>query len=105
MITSPGDDVKTAKAVAVGAAAVITLAADQTVWRTLSRIIFGYSADPTGGGLTVTVGGTDVLSFPITKGGPGPFGVHIVAGHNAVTITLASGGGGVTGEVYVEYSV
>ena len=96
-------DVLKASAQATAADAVITLnAAPSNHKNHLSRIIWSYSAAPTGGRLTIAVAGVTVGTWAITAAGPAPLGVNI-RDARPMTITLASGGGGVVGDIYVEY--
>lgn len=92
---------------------VITLAATSgTVWF-INWIDFSYSADPTGGELTVAYGGTTLFSTYITKGGAsGPLRLNLsrpiprVSGvevPDAVVITLKAGGSGIIGRLNVQY--
>lgn len=98
--------VKTAKhAPAAATAAVITLAAIEKQSYHIHKIIWSYDTTPTGGLLTVTVNGAEILpGIPITASGPGALSVNITSNDNeAVVITLASGAGTVVGRVYAEY--
>lgn len=71
----------------------------------LSKVIFSYDADPTGGLLTIDVGAVSVLTLPITVGGPGPIGLNIKSDPGgAITITLSAGGSGINGHLFAEYA-
>lgn len=85
------------------AAATITLAAVADYRHVLVWLCWSYSADPTGGRVTVASGGSTLFDFDVIKGGPGamimpeiPFGLAA-----AVTITIAAGGSGITGKLNV----
>ena len=91
---------------AAATAAVITIAAEAEVVHVLDQIEWSYDAAPTGGRLTVTIGGTTVLDLSITADGPGfiPFPKGLYGTVNqAVVITLASGGGTVVGKINATY--
>ena len=86
-------------------AAVITIAAVANRKHWLHNIQWSYSADPTGGRLTVTSGGVTKFDVDIITGGPGGFGLEIVGGVNEeVVITLAAGGGVIVGKLNAQYS-
>lgn len=84
-------------------AAVVTLAATAGWAWIVERIVWSYSATPTGGRLTIVETETTVLDIDITSGGPGPFevGEEYSAGA-AVVITLAAGSGSVVGKLNVK---
>ena len=88
---------------AANTAAVVTLAATAARAHVLSQIIWSYDGDPTGGSLTISIGGVALPSFAITSGGPGfltfwpPIKGHV---NEAIVVTLAAGGAGVTGNGY-----
>ena len=95
------------KAEATNAAATVTLAAAGAgiPW-VLGSISWSLSTNPgTAVELTVTVGGTEMLSFDVTQGGPGQLrwerGLR-GADNAAMVISLAAGGTGVVGKVNVE---
>jgi hypothetical protein len=104
MFTSRKDETPlNATAQATAAAAVVTLNAGAANHKNhLSRVIWSYSAAPSSGRLTIAVDGVTVGTWAITGAGPGVLGVNIRAA-KPITITLASGGGGVVGDVYCEY--
>jgi hypothetical protein len=85
-------------------AAVVTLAAVDAFTRHLiHRVAWSYNGDPTGGRLTISDGGTTFFDVDITKSGPGSLHFSTPCGFNsAVVVTLAAGGGGITGKLYVE---
>lgn len=91
-----------AQAPAANTAAVLTLAADTLGggW-VLNGIRWSYSDTPTNGSLTIAWENVSEV-YPVTSGGPGflPFEGHRFPANTAVTITLAAGGGSVTGRVY-----
>lgn len=91
-------------ATGANSAAVVSLAADTTGDRphVVSEVWWSYSGSPTGGRLTVQDGSGTQRDFDITAGGPGfmPFNPPLsFAVGQAVTLTLAAGGAGVTGKV------
>lgn len=69
----------------------------------VTRVCWSYSADPTGGGLSMT-GVSVPPELDITKGGPGAlsFDAAFALKATTVTVSLAAGGGGVVGKLYVE---
>lgn len=84
--------------------AVVTLAAAETKFHVLDWVAYSYSASPTGGALTVTIGGTTVFQVAITAAGPGMFDfsdapIYTITKNQAMVITLASGGGAVVGKL------
>jgi len=96
-------------------AVAITIAADADNFWVLQKIIWSYDGDPTGGSITVTIGGTTVDYFDITSGGPG-FMDYSIAGNGmtglyntsrtkneALVVTLAAGGGTVEGSLTIRY--
>ena len=90
------------------AAAVITYGASGGRVHVLDGVTFSYSGDPTGGRLTVAVAGTTRFSVAITKGGPGPipFDPPIRSGvGEAMVVTLAAGGGSLTGDLCCAHRV
>lgn len=102
MLTGPQHAVRTARANATGSAATISISDGPRRYAHLSRVTFSYGATPTGGRLTVSDATGVRCSIPITAGGPGPLGFNMRC-ILPMTITLASGGGGIEGEVYAEY--
>jgi hypothetical protein len=94
-------------ATATHAAATVTYAADTTGRSHVAyKIHWSYSADPTGGRLTVTDGATVIHDQDVTKGGPGfvEFSRPLAGTANtAMTVTLADGGAAVVGKVKVEH--
>jgi hypothetical protein len=90
---------------AAATAAVITIAAVANRKHWIHNIQWSYSADPTGGRITITSGGVTKFDVDVTTGGPGGFGLEIVGGVNEeIVITLASGGGTVVGKLNAQYS-
>jgi hypothetical protein len=92
---------------AANTAAVVTYAAVANERHCIGGIAWSYSGGtPTGGNLKVEdVSGTTVFSIDITAAGPGfiPFSPpkRSAAVNTALIITLAAGGGGVSGKVSV----
>lgn len=97
------------KSLAPGAAtpAVCTKAASADQFYCIDWIRWSYDGTPTGGKVTVAVGGVTIDEFDITSGGPGimrydpPLYVPEQTLNQAVVVTLASGGGSVTGKILV----
>lgn len=89
---------------ATNAAATKTYAAVARRSHVLIWIGWSYSADPTGGKLTVENGvGTTVFEVDITKGDPGAlfFPDLPMSVNTALIVTLAAGGAGVLGKLNV----
>ncbi len=87
-------------------AAVVTYAAVAGVRHCISGIAWSYDGDPTGGNLKVEdVSGTTVFSIDVTSKGPGviifPRAKKAAAVNTALIVTLAAGGGSVSGKVSV----
>lgn len=87
-------------------AAVVTITAETTVAQEIEFIAWSYDTDPTGGNLKVeSPSGTTLMSLDITSKGPGfiPFSGSCLRGaaDQALIVTLADGGSGVTGKLYV----
>lgn len=83
------------------ASANITLPARGIGYR-ISFIETSYNGAPTGGGLTITFGGTTVFSTDITSAGAGPREVEIkTPADQAVVITILAAGAGVVGKLNV----
>ena len=86
-------------------AAVITIAAVPGVAHELESVSFSYDAAPTGGSITIeSPSGTVLQKLFITAAGAGPmpFGgscLKSTSVNAAMIITLAAGGGGVSGIV------
>lgn len=88
---------------AAATAAVVTVAAVANRKHVACRVIWSYSAAPTGGKLTITGNGI-TLEFDITASGPGSLPLTYVCTENtALVVTLASGAGAVVGKLNVEY--
>jgi hypothetical protein len=92
---------------AANTAATITLAASgATFKRVLYAVAFSYDNTPTGGQITITAGGATVYTQYITTSGAGfipipPSGWETSNNNEAVVVTLAAGGAGVSGAVSV----
>jgi hypothetical protein len=85
------------------AAVVLTFPAVVQKKNILTKLVWSYSGDPTSGNL-VTTGLAKNINVDITKGGPGAlqFGVAEGTTNTIVTVTLADGGVGIAGKLYVE---
>ena len=93
---------------AADTAIVITYAAITDRSHVIHGIEWSYSETPTGGGLTVAVGGTTVLQLDIAVGGPDQIILdppHKADQGAAVVVTLAAGGGTAVGKLNVDHSV
>lgn len=92
-------------ATASNAAATITLAASGDNRHVLPRLVWSYSATPTNGTLTVTSGGTTVLSVDIPVAGPGFLDLgernELCSPGEEVVVTLSAGGSGVVGKLTI----
>lgn len=89
-----------------GGAATITLSGVTDAVQILNCLWFSYSADPTNGGITITIDGVTFLDHHITKSGPGPLPLNRMNDGKTgseVVITLAAGGGAVVGKLTVQY--
>jgi len=78
----------------------VTYAAVAGTYHVLQSLHFSYNDDPAGGRVYVELGGVEVFSQYITRGGPGPLPLcpPIVSGvGQAMAVTLAAGGAGITG--------
>lgn len=87
-------------------AAAITLVKSANTRYVLHKVIFSYSAAPTGGRLTIT-GGQETLDIDIIVGGPGgvdlpPYSCLL---NTDCVITLAAGGSGIGGKLNISYSI
>lgn len=86
--------------------AVVTIAAAAGERWVLDRIDWSYDGTPTGR-LTIAFGGTTILDIDIIAGGPGNLeflgGLNNETKNEACVITLAAGGLGVTGKLFVHY--
>ena len=91
---------------AANTAAVVSLAAADGIYQVVAAVVWSYDNTPTGGSLIIT-DGTTTITIAIVDQGAGklelkrPFAGAKGAG---VTITLAGGGGGVTGKLNVQYA-
>ena len=98
---------KTQRASGTNADAVVTFTNSSTskLGYLGGRVIWSYSADPTGGRLTVVAGATTLLDVDIPKGGPGFLdidGFDPPAGStDNVVATLYAGGSGIVGKLNV----
>lgn len=91
-------------------ACVVTLTGTATdTCLLVKQMIFSYDNAPTGGLLTVTVGGTTVLTQAITASGIGPVDIGGIVSQRVsstgvpatIVVTLSAGGAGVTGYLTV----
>jgi hypothetical protein len=108
--------------VADNTATVVTIAADTGQEWVVDKAIFSYDASPTGGLLTVAIGGNNICILDIIAGGQvvidfragreniGITGVLATSGqysgtarNQAVVVTLAAGGSGIGSELTVIY--
>ena len=87
-----------------GGAATVQYAASPGNSHTISGIAWSYGSAPTGGNLLIQDGATTIFNMDITAAGPGvivfPRPKKGTPG-NALTITLAGGGGPIQGRVNV----
>ncbi len=109
MINLPDPNVEwgwTVHAPSADTAAVVALAAAEDIRHVVTCILWSYNATPTGGSLTITDGTTTIVVAVVDQG-PGkidlPRAFCGIQG-DAVTVTLAAGGGGVTGRVNVQHA-
>lgn len=91
---------------AANTAAVVTIASDSAELWVLEAIDFSYDGTPSGGSITITSGGTTIYKQAITASGAYrrefDYGLKSNLGEEVV-ITLAAGGAGVTGTLFVQY--
>lgn len=86
-------------------AAVATKAAGPGQFWVVDWVTWSYiGGDPTGGKVTIAINGTTVWEQDISSKGPGHFDfskapVYTGVKNQALTVTLAAGGSGVTGKV------
>lgn len=96
-------DVGNVDAPAANTAAVVTFAAETGKRHHLVSVAWSYSAAPTGGNLKVEdASGTRVFSVDVTAAGPGSLQFeNALRGEvgNALIVTLAAGGAGISGKV------
>lgn len=86
--------------------AVISLAAVADEIHVLDQLWFSYSGAPTGGRLTIAIGGVTKLDLDVTQSGPGPLPLNRMNGgkvNEAVVITLKAAGAGVVGKLAVQH--
>ncbi|RIK75377.1 MAG: hypothetical protein DCC68_21245 [Planctomycetota bacterium] len=85
-------------------AAVVTISAEANRTHVIDRVVCSYDADPTGGRITVVIGGVTKFDQFITHAGLAPLDLGVWGGANeAAVITLAAGGTNVTGKLDVFY--
>jgi hypothetical protein len=85
---------------AANTAAVITLTAQTDKRWVIHGISWSYSGAPTGGRLSITFGGVTEFDIDIASSGVGETSAFLSGGINqAVVITLAAGGVGITGKL------
>lgn len=98
--TAPTSISHTGTAVA-DTAVSLTLAAVANKKHYVPRVVWSYSAAPTGGRLTITDDGATVFDIDIIAGGPGAADVHLesAVANKALVITLAAAGGAVVGKL------
>lgn len=90
---------------AANTAAVVTIAAAGVNTRhVLHKLMWSYSAAPTGGNI-LTNQVTNPLNLDVTAGGPGSltFSPRAWNENEAMVITLAAGGAGIIGKLHIEY--
>ena len=83
---------------------VITITPPSDKREQLHWLLFGYdkTLTTTPGRLTITIGGVEVLSIPVTQSGPGPLKLPNMIGDvngEAMVITLTTGGAAVQGSL------
>lgn len=94
----------TATAAANTAVEIVLAAPDGGKRRAIHQVLLSYSEAPTGGGLTIADGATDVFDLDILAGGPTVLTFDPpLLGTAAVTmtVTLAAGGGTCVGKLNV----
>lgn len=87
---------------AADTAAVATLANGVNYDIELESVVWSYDTTPTGGALTIASGATTIAKVDIPTSGPGflPLkGFGTLVKGDAITATLAAGGGSVVGKV------
>jgi hypothetical protein len=84
---------------------VLTVPAAEGEIHILDALWFSYSATPTAGRLTISIGGVTVLDQHVTGAGLGPLPLYRMnSGENqAVVITLYAGGSSVIGKLSLQY--
>jgi hypothetical protein len=93
---------------AANTAAVVTFASVEGRSHVIWAIEWSYSAGPTGGSVTITDGGVVMLQLDITAGGPGSILFEPpkkAYRGNAVVVTLAAGGAGISGKLNVAHTL
>lgn len=88
---------------AVNTAAVVTLPALASLKHEIDGINWSYAGgNPTNGNLVVRIGGVVELNLDITAQGADSIPLYRMSNDNeSVVVTLAAGGGGVTGRVSI----
>lgn len=95
---------KGSHAPAAATAAVITITAIAEKRILINGIQGSYSNTPTGGRLTITMGGSTVFDADVTAAGLFAINPVIPSERNEeVIITLASGGGSVSGKINAQW--
>jgi hypothetical protein len=91
---------------AANTAASVSIAADSKEHWVIESVDFSYDATPSGGSITITSGGTTIYKMAITSAGAYrrefENGLKATKGE-AVVVTLAAGGAGVSGTLFVQY--
>lgn len=88
-------------------AAVVTVAADAAQEWVVTSVHWSYTAAPTGGSLTIALDGDDfVIDISLTGASyyEFPSGLRVGSKNTALVVTLAAGGGGISGKLCVVYS-
>lgn len=90
-------------ATGTNALVTIVLAADPGLNHRIASLSWSYSADPTGGAISIFDGGNLVYQLDVTTSGPGfvPVNLKFSAGA-AVTVSLAAGGSAIVGKLNVQ---
>lgn len=79
-------------------------AAGAGISHVVPQIVASYSADPTGGRLTIQDGATTIFDTDITRSGPAPIAFarpRKGTANTAMTITLYAGGASIVGKLNV----
>jgi len=104
-IPIPWDPGATAVSGAGAAVALTFTPAEPNDFVEIGQIDFSYSGAPTGGGITITDGGTTVWQCDLSTAGPASIMFTQPrmsrAKGNTVVVTLAGGGGGLVGKLNV----
>lgn len=88
---------------AATAASVVYAAAGNNIHALSGIIAWSYTGGTPTGTLSIADGSNTIFSIDITAAGPGfiPIGLEGTPG-NSMTITLSSGGGGITGKLSID---